>query len=293
MIPIFTRALARSRGTMLGWGLVLILIGYPIISAYDVVAREQETLAKFAKNFAPFIASLGGDPNRLASPVNYLSMRCFSFLPLVLGVFAVLGGSGLLVSDEEAGTLDLVLAHPIRRSALFFGRLLAFGVTLLVILTAAWLGLIIPAQWTTLPVGAGQLLLPFVSLLALLLLLAGLALMLSFLLPSRRLAGGVAGVVLVISFFVTSIGRVDPSLVGLAKLTPLYYYQSGDAINGLKWGPLVGLFAVAGVLFAASWWLFEKRDIRVAGEGGWRWPVPRRREIASADPRGSQTRPAA
>ncbi len=59
-------------------------------------------------------------------------MYGFSLLPVIVGIFALIAGSGLIASDEESGRLDLILAHPPSRTALFWGRLLAFvGATLL------------------------------------------------------------------------------------------------------------------------------------------------------------------
>jgi hypothetical protein len=65
-------------------------------------------------------------------------MNYFAFMPLILSVFAVLAGGGLLVADEEKGTLDLVLAHPVRRTSLFIGRVAAFVVATLAVLAIAW-----------------------------------------------------------------------------------------------------------------------------------------------------------
>src|SRR5947207_793948 len=106
MIHIFWHKLVRFRGGMLGFGLALFALAFPLMSAYEVVRREQEQLASFVQNFKGMITALGGDVNNLASPGNYLSMRYFSMLPLILGIYAVLAGSGLLAADEENGTLD-------------------------------------------------------------------------------------------------------------------------------------------------------------------------------------------
>ena len=56
------------------------------------------------------------------------------------------------------------------------------------------------------------------------------------------------------------------------------------AIDGLKWGWVAGLLGIS-VLFAViAWWRFERRDIRVGGEGSWRLPgilrLPKRQEAA-------------
>jgi ABC-2 type transport system permease protein len=114
---------------------------------------------------------------------------------------------------------------------------------------------------------------PYFSLLALLFFFAGLALLLSMTLPSRRLAAMTAGMVLLVSFFLTTLARLEKSLDGFARLSPISYYQGGDAVEGLNLSWFVGLMAAAAVFTVLAWWLFERRDIRVVGEGGWRWPL--------------------
>ena len=197
----------------------------------------------------------------------------FSYLPLVLGVFAVLAGSGLVVADEESGTLDLVLAHPVSRTALFLGRLLAFAVATLAILALSWLGFLVAMAWSTLDVGWWAMARPYVSLAAVLFFFGGLSLLLSLVLPARRTAAMAAGVVLLASYFLTTLARLDKGLEPVARFSPISYYQSGEAIEGLNGRWLAGLLAAAGLIMAAlAWWCFERRDIRVVGEGGWRWP---------------------
>jgi ABC-2 type transport system permease protein len=272
---IYRHALARFRGQVLGWGLALALLGWPIVASYEVFKREQENIARIAREFEGIVTAMGGDVNHLGSPVNYFSMRYFAHLPLILGIFAVLAGSGLLVSDEESGTLDLILAHPVSRADLFFGRWLAWLTALLAILLLAWLGLLLPmARSPALDLRPGQTLWPYLSLLGELLFFGDLALLCSMVLPSRRLAASAAGLVLVASFFLTMLARVNKGLAPLARFSPLEYYQSGEALNGLNGAWLAGLVALAGLFVGLAWWGFERRDVRVAGEGGWRWPVP-------------------
>jgi ABC-2 type transport system permease protein len=218
--------------------------------------------------------------DQMFTPAGFLSVRFFGLMPLVLGIFAVLGGSGLLASDEESGVLDLVLAHPVSRSALFLGRLAGFTAATLIILAVGWVALVVPKQWTTLEVSGAALVLPFLSLLAVLLLFGTLALLLSMVLPSRRLAAMTAGLVVVGSYFLSTFARLNPDLEALARLSPLDYYQGGDAIGGLNVGWFAGLLAVAALFAAVAWWRFERRDVRVVGEGVWRWPWRRRKAAA-------------
>lgn len=276
MKTILSQALAKLRGSILGWGLGLCLLGWPIVATYDVVKREQDKLADVAKSFGPLIEGMGGNLGDLSDPAGYLSMRYFSHLPLILGIFAVVGGSGLVAADEENGTLDLVLAHPVSRASLFAGRWLAFVAALIVILIAAYLGVRVPMGTTLLQVGWGELVLPYLSLLAVLLFFGNLALFFSMVLPSRRLASMTTGMVLVASYFLTMLARIDKNLETVAHLSPLQYYQGGQAIHGLNGVWLGGLVVATGLLAVLAGWRFEQRDIRVGGERSWNWPWRRK-----------------
>lgn len=273
MSTLFRYTLTRFRGQILGWGVTLALLGAYLMSFYDTMAAQQEQLMRLFKNYPPELLAFFGDIGTIFKPEGYLTVEFFSYMPLVIGIYAVLAGSGLLASDEENGTLDLVLAHPVSRTELFVGRLLAFITATVGILAITWLGFIVAMNWSTMNVGWGEMALPFLSLLAVLLLFGTLALLLSMVLPSRRMAAMTAGFLLVASFFITSLARIDEDLRAVAKFSPLNYYQSGEAILGLNGVWFGGLLAAA-VLFALlAWWRFQRRDIRVGGEGGWQWPA--------------------
>ncbi len=274
MLTIFRYALRRSAGTILVWGLSLFLIAWPVVLAYDVVQKEQEKIKEVAKNFQFFFAAMGGDLDRITHPSEYLTMRFFSYMPLILGIFAILSGSGLTAVDEEKGTLDLILAHPVSRTSIFFGRFLAFSCVLVTILMISWAGLVVWMSRTQLrdQITPGQMVLPYLSLLAELLFFGTLAMLLSLVMPSRRQAATAGGVFLVGSFFVTMFARLDTGLEPLARFSPLTYYQSGQAVLGLNTTWLGGLLLAAACFAFLAWYCFERRDIRVAGEGVWSLP---------------------
>jgi hypothetical protein len=150
----------------------------------------------------------------------------------------------------------------------------------MVLLAIGWVGLIVPMIWSSLDIGWGELLLPFLALFAVLMLYGTLALLLSMVVPSRRLAAMLSGFVVVGSYFVSTLARLDAKLDPLARLSPLNYYQGGDAIDGLNYGWLGGLFGMAGLFVGLAWLLFEHRDIRVGGEGSWHLPLFRRKAVS-------------
>ena len=279
MTTIFRYRLRRFRGQILGWGLALSLVVLLIVGIYDSFAPQQEQMEQLLANYPPELMAFfgaAGPEFSLFSAEGFISMEFFSFMPVVLGIFALLMGSGLLVSDEEKGTLDLIMAHPVSRSALFLGRLLAFVSATVCILAILWLAFLVGMNSSTLSISAVRLLRPFLSLLAVLLLFSTLALLLSMVLPSRRLAASVSGLLLVASFFVTGLATINEDLQAIARFSPLNYYQSEQAFDHFNVRWFAGLL-LAAVLFAVlAGWRFQRRDIRVGGESGWQLPsLPR------------------
>ena len=276
MREIFRFALTRLRGQILGWGVAMLLLGVTSVQFYDGIVDQVETLDQILKNFPPELMALFGDFSMASyvTPEGYLGLQYFDMMAiLILGVFAILIGSGLIATDEENGRLDLILAHPVSRTALIAGRLSAFVAATLGILVLSWLGIVVPMEFTSMDLTWGEVALPFLSLFAELMLFGTMALLLSMLLPSRRAAASAAGFALIASYVLVALARmpsVGDVVKNAARLSPLTYYQSGQAIDGLNLGWFLGLLALSAILTALSAWLFQRRDIRVGGEGGWR-----------------------
>ncbi len=87
----------------------------------------------------------------------------------------------------------------------------------------------------------------------------------------------ISSVVLVGSFFLTGLARINEHLRPAARFSPLEYYQGGEAVAGLDLGWFLGLIGVALLLTVVSAVLFQRRDIRVGGEGSWGSWRPRRK----------------
>jgi ABC-2 type transport system permease protein len=166
------------------------------------------------------------------------------------------------------------MAHPVSRTNLFFGRLAGFVLATAAILAIGWIGWVIPSQSSGLELSAIELLQPQLPLLAILVLFGTLALLLSMVLPSGRSAGGLTGALLVANFFLIGIATINTDLQPLYEVTPLYFYQGGKAVEGIDWGAFIGLLGVSVVFALIAWWRFQRRDIRVGGEGGWRLSLP-------------------
>jgi len=189
-------------------------------------------------------------------------------LPVIIGIFALIVGSGLFASDEESGGLDLIVAHPVSRTGLFWGRFLAFVGATVGILVLGWMGFSVLLGRSSLDVSWGQMALPFLPLLAQTLIYGTLAVLFSMLLSARRLAATAAGMVMVASYFLSSMASLNEDLALIARFLPYHYFQGGDAMSGLNMTWFLGLLALSALLALLAWWRFQRREHPRGRRGG-------------------------
>jgi len=271
MFTEIKHTLRRMRGAIIGWGIGLFAYGLMMANFFT----SLEMMEGFLDNLENYPAEmLAFFPNifDIMSPKGYMDTYFFSYMTLIVGFFAVTACANLLVGDEEKGILDLLVSYPVSRSGFFWGRLIGFLIATAIILLASWLGWLIPAGSSGLNLSAIELLQPFLPLYVVLVLFGAMALLFSMLLPAARMATGLAGGLLLVNFLFIGLANLNPDLGAIYELTPLYFYQGGAAIEGIDWGSLLGLTGITLVLALLAGLLFQRREIRVGGEGGWKLP---------------------
>ena len=237
MLAELKHCLSRRRGQIIGWAIGVALYGLLMASLFDsIVGIEgfEEMMAAYPEDIAAFFGGL----TAITTPKGYLDIYYFNYMPIIIGIFAVSMGAGLLVGDEEKGTLDLVMSHPISRTSLFWGRVLGSVAVMVLILLVGWLSWVLPAQSTSIDLTWIELLRPFAPMLAQLLLFGALALLLSLVLPSVRAAGMLTGGLLVGNYLLVGLSNLNQDLKAFIEYTPLYYYQGGKrwmAWTGRGW----------------------------------------------------------
>ena len=274
IITIASYSLKRSFSIILGWGIPLMLLGIITIPFYDLVAENEKQLRPVLDTLKPLLKSfVGGDEAaQVFTPEGFIALRYFAFLPVVMGIFGSVYGSGLLAADEERGILDFLMAHPISRSQIFWGRLLSFLLSLTLIIGFGWFGLwlgVLKAE--SMNFSPVKLWLPYLSVFAVTWLFACLSFALSMVMPSRSAAAMFSGIIVLAGYIITNLSKAIKGLESWALFSPITYFQS-NAMMGLKLNPLTVLFVSSIIFVAFAWKAFVNRDIRVAGDGGWKIP---------------------
>jgi ABC-2 type transport system permease protein len=260
---VFTKTLWDARRSLLGWALSISAVAAMYAAFWPTVntPEMQQALGNYPEGV---LEALNYDD--LTSPAGYLASSVYGLLiPLLVAVFAIGYGTRAVADDEEAGTLDLLLAHPVSRTRLALQRFAALAAALVLVGAVLWLAMLAIAGPAEL---AGVSAAEFAAATAQLVLfgacLGALALAIGAATGRKALAlGGSAGVA-VLAYLANG---VFPQLEGLEwtrEVSPWHWYLGGEPLkNGLQAGDALLLLAVTAVLVAVGTWRFNRRDVAV------------------------------
>ena len=251
---------------MIGWSIGLILFGAVYITVYPEVAKQMGDLAKL-----PVYEVLGMN---LANFESYIASVVINFLPILLGIYAIVASTATLAGEEDQGTLELVMAQPVSRSAIFSAKALSIGISIFVVLLVAASAdaLLYAAVKATAHAELNPWRLFFVVFSAwpITMAIAMIGMFLGALVPRRRTASMIAGVFLVISYFGETLSGMVSSLKGVRFLSIFNYFDSTAAVfhEGVKAGDVIVLLSIALLFFCLAIWCFNLRNVSTAT---WAW----------------------
>lgn len=257
---IWVKTIADHRGFVIIAAVLIfqmaLMIGaiYPLIDDMVLTLAEQlpDTLLAFTG---------GGD---LGTPEGFFQLETYGLMgPIVVIAVAVMIGARALAGEEQRGTMGLLLANPIGRSRIIWQKTISMVIGVVVIGVAIFAGTMAGSL-----AGGLDLDLANVAATAALMTLIGLvfgalALAIGAVTGRPRIAiFGTAGAAFVF-YVLNSFLPLSDSLAEFARVSPFFYYLSGDPlVEGLNWGHasiLAGL--TAGLIFVSSV-AFDRRDIR-------------------------------
>ncbi len=265
---IFKNTLRRSWRGGLYWGIGIMLLGvYSLIVIPNVDMLKQ--YADLIGNMPPALMQMfgAGDAASIATPAGFLGFAFFGYTLLILAAYAVVAGLNITANEEDRGILDIVLSLPIPRWRLMVERLLAYTLTLVLILTLTFVPMWLVMQSNdALAIAPGRLLEGVVNMLPSTLLVLAFTALAGTALRTRGLAAAVASGFVIVSYFINFIGSAasDTAAGALRGLSFFNYYNGGEIMNtGLVWGNVGLLLVVTLICAGAALWFFERRDIGV------------------------------
>lgn len=257
----FTKALWDARRSLLGWTLAIVAVA-AMYGAFWPSMRAPELQAALDAYPKSLMEAFNYDD--LTTAAGYLGGSVYGLMvPLLVAIFALAAGTRAVAGEEDAGTLDLLLAHPVSRTRFALYRVAAVFAE--VVLIAVTVGVVMIALSG--PVGFDGITVGEFTAMTLHLILFGTAFgALAFAVGA---AIGGKGLTLAVGSGLTVLaylaGGVIPQVDGLEwvrNLSPFHWYNGGDPlVNGAQWGYLGLLAAMTAILVAVGVVGFQRRDV--------------------------------
>jgi ABC-2 type transport system permease protein len=263
---VFLKTLFDMRKSLMWWSIGLFLMSLYMMTFYPSIEEGSMDMQEYVDNLPDSMKALIGGEVDLSTIEGFLSMELFSFFyPFMFLAFAVTYGASFIGSEEENGTLDLLLATPIPRWRVVLEKFAALVVFTLLVVAATYAGFMVGALLVDIDeMNAGRILEATLNMTPLTLFFAALALAMTGIRGGRGLALGVVLGLGTVSYLVYSMAEVTDIPNWLQQLSPWYYYNGIDVVKeGLNLGYLGLLIGLTALLIGVAMWGFERRDVGV------------------------------
>jgi len=258
---VLTKTLWDQRRSLLAWAVGIAAVAVMYSSFYPSTReRSAETVASLPPALRQALAF-----GQITSPAGYLEATVFNFIvPLLLVLFVAATGARAIAGDEEAGILDLLLAHPVGRGGFMLQRFAALAVATAAVSGVVLLGMLAVAGPAELDIPAGNLAAMALHLALLGLCFGTVALAIGAATGHRAAALAGTAVVAVLSYFANTLAPQQPATEWLQRLSPFAYYAGGRPLErGVQLGDAAVLLATSAALVVVGVLTFARRDVSV------------------------------
>lgn len=256
---VLTKTVRVSRRSLLGWTVGTTVAAVVYAGFYPQMAKngaaQTENLPEGLRDALHM--------NDIASAPGYLGSTVFGLIvPLLAMFFGAAVGARVTATDEESGTLDLLLAHPITRTSLILQRFAALVLAAAGIGAVLWLAMLAIRGGADLEaVSPGQFAAQCTHLVLLTVTFGALATGIGAAFGRRGVVFAATAVVGVAAYaahaFAAQLGAG-----WAAYLSPFHYYIDSEPLrNGFGWTGLLVLTAASIVLVTAGTYRFNHRDL--------------------------------
>ncbi|MCQ3804674.1 MAG: ABC transporter permease subunit [bacterium] len=251
----------RRRGAM-GYGLGLVALAVWLGVLFPVM-RESEDFISFMDNLpSQMMATFGIDSATFLSAAGFLTSYLYSlFAPVLILFFVINAAASEIMAEERDGLMDMLLSNPVSRTRVFLEKAAGVGVAALALVAVLTAALVVVNPIFDLSLSVKGLLAVGLSLWLLGLLFGALTLVAGTFSGRSVVAGGVAGSIAFLAWFITGFADLYSPLENIKGASPFTWYQEPQPLTeGVTAGHL-WLAITAVVLLASATFLFRRRDI--------------------------------
>lgn len=261
---IFHKTLFDYRRPIFGWSLGVFLLVLMYASIYPSISANQQ-FDELLQNLPEAFQSMIGEAGFFSTPEGFINGEFFSLtFPLIIGILSIIIGSAVISKEEEAGTIELLLSRPVSRAKLLCQKVLGMQLVTALITFAGWLGMLAGRLvveeftinlWRALSATLMVLLMGWVF---------GFFALLVTTLKGRGVGAGVAGVIFIASYVVSTFAASVKWLDGVKPFSLFEYYKTDQVfLHGIDWWHVLLLSLLLALAYLGTHMVFTRRDVRV------------------------------
>lgn len=263
MMPaMLGKALGDRRRAVMGYGLGLVALATWLGVLFPTM-RDSDEFVEFMDNLPPqMLSAFGIDSATFLSAAGFLTAYLFSlFAPLLILFFVISAATAEILAEERDGLIDMLLSTPVSRTKVFLQKAGGVGLAALVLVAVLTAALVVVNPIFGLSLSVTGLLAAGLSLWLLAMLFGALTLVVGTFTGRSVVAGGVAGALAFLTWFINSFADLYPPLKSLDGASPFTWYQEpSPLLEGMGAGHL-WLAITTAVAVTVATVLFRRRDI--------------------------------
>ena len=260
----FLKSLRDLRRPMLWWSLGLVSYALVIVLIYPSF-RDGPQLDEFFGDENSILRAFAGNVKDFNSPEGFLTAEMLSFtFPMLFIVFGLWLGTSWLAGEERRGVLEVLLSHPVRRTAILLEKFAAIVAASALLGVVTLIGTVAGIFIVDMEISLLNVAQAYGGLVMLGSTFAALAIFVAAWTGKPGASIGIGGTVAVLAYVLNSFAPLVDAIEWTRYLSPIYYFIGGDPLtNGLNAVHTAVLIGASAFLVALASHLFERRDIGV------------------------------
>jgi ABC-2 type transport system permease protein len=255
---VFLKTLFEKRWMTFWWVLVTFLLVLAVTTMFPLF---KDSLGDFT-NAPEELKGIVGDASSYSTITGWLNFQVLDqmvFAGIILGI--IIGGA-VLAGEENEGTLQSLLALPVKRAQVYWQKFAAVAAIVtavtLTLFAGSWIGVALIGE----SVDIWRLFLGTLMAVLLSVFFTAITYTIGAITGRRGVAGTIVGLYAFAGFMVASLAAGINALKYVDYLSPFHYYNKPSPLTGeFQFVDALVLLAASLILLAIGHRIFTKRDI--------------------------------
>ena len=272
---IFRLELFNQRKGLIVWSSIMFVSVFLFMAFFPSMGSSSmaDVLSAETGAFTPeLLQAFGLDRMPDFSKIEEFFAYEMQYVALAGAVYAALRGANSLIGEETSGTIEYLYAQPVRRSEIFFQKLLASFTTFLIytiaVTASSLLSLVcFQSKSTSVSAAAGDILLIMTGMFFSGIIFLCIGFLFSTILKSsRQVASAATGIVFgtyILGVFANAFEKKIDGIINLIYFSPLDYAVPQDILrDGFQVRFVLIGFAVMLVSIGCAYSIYLKKDLK-------------------------------